>query len=36
LGYTYGRGFDSKIASANSKKGDGVGMGPVTRQVVKG
>jgi len=28
--------FGSKIASANSKEGDGVGVGPVTQQVVKG
>ena len=26
----------SKIACANSKEGDGVGVGPVTEQVVKG
>jgi len=31
-----GRRFDSKIAWANSKEGDGVGVGPVTEQVIKG
>jgi len=31
-----GRRFGSKIACANSKEGDGVGMGLVTQQVVKG
>ena len=30
MGYSYGRGFGLKIASANSKEGDGVGVGPVT------
>jgi hypothetical protein len=35
LGYPYGR-FGFKIASANRKEGDGVGVGPVTEQVVKG
>ena len=34
--YSYGRRFGSKIACANSKEGDGVGVGPVTEQVVKG
>jgi hypothetical protein len=28
--------FASKIASANSKEGDGLGLGPITQQVVKG
>jgi len=27
--------FGSKIASANSKESDGIGVGPVTQQVVK-
>ena len=27
--------FGSKIASANSKEGDGIGVGPVTQQVVE-
>ena len=31
-----GRGFGLKIACAKSKEGDGVGVGPVTEQVVKG
>jgi hypothetical protein len=31
-----GRRFGSKIACANSKEGDGVGVGPVTQHVVKG
>ena len=31
-----GGSFGSKIASAKSKWGDGVGAGPVTQQVVKG
>jgi len=31
-----GRGFGSKIARARSKEGDGIGVGPVTQQVVKG
>jgi hypothetical protein len=31
-----GRRFGSKIACANSKEGDGEGVGPVTQQVVKG
>jgi hypothetical protein len=36
LGYPYGRRFGSKIAQANRKEGDGLGVGPVTEQVVKG
>jgi hypothetical protein len=36
LGYPYGRRFGSKIARASSKEGDGVVVGPVTKQVVKG
>ena len=31
-----GRRFGLKIACANSEVGDGVGVGPVTQQVVKG
>jgi hypothetical protein len=34
LGYPYERGFDLKIAKANWKEGDGVGVGPFTKQVV--
>jgi len=30
-----GRSFGSKIAYAKSKEGDGVGVGPVTQQVLK-
>jgi hypothetical protein len=33
--YPYGRRFGSKIASANRKEGDGIGVSPVTEQVVK-
>ena len=36
MGYPYGRRFDSKIAWANRKEDDEVGVGPVTEQVVKG
>jgi len=31
-----GRRFDPKIACIESKEGNGVGVGPVTQQVVKG
>jgi hypothetical protein len=36
LGYPYGRRFGSKITLANWKEGYGVGVGPFTKQVVKG
>jgi len=36
LGYPYRRRFASKIALAHRKEGDGVEVGPITEQVVKG
>ena len=36
LGYPYGKKFGSKVAWANRKEGDRVGVGPVTEQVVEG
>ena len=36
MGYPYGRTFGSKMAWANRKEGDGVGVDPVEEQVVKG
>ena len=36
FGYLYGKRFGSKIAWANGKEGDWVGVGPGTEQVVEG
>ena len=35
-GYLYGKSFGSKIAWANGKEGDSVGLGPGTEQVMEG
>jgi len=35
-GYPHGKRFGSKLPCANSKEGDGLRVGPVTKQVVKG